>query len=99
MKGSASFIFLRNTSLGTVKDGVVIGLLNPGLVDTRGLTKLGPDDPVPNDFAQIVKLIRSGAIELISPEESVAGMIKLIESLTSEQSGDFLNYDGESMPW
>ena len=35
----------------------------------------------------------------LSPEESVAGMIKVIDRLTPEQSGEFLNWNGASLPW
>ncbi|MBS94724.1 MAG: hypothetical protein CL799_09830, partial [Chromatiales bacterium] len=69
------------------------------LVDTRGLGKIGPDDPVPEDFKQIVKLIRAGVLKLTTPEESVRDMRALIDGLTPEQSGVFLNADGKAMPW
>ena len=69
------------------------------MVDTRGLSDIGPNDPVPEDYAQIVKLIRAGVIQLTPPEQSVAAMIELIDSLTPEQSGVFLNFDGQVMPW
>ena len=46
-----------------------------------------------------VKLIRAGVIQLTPPEQSVAAMIELIDSLTAEQSGVFLNFDGQVMPW
>ena len=54
---------------------------------------------MPEDYAQIVKLIRAGVIELTTPEESVATMKSLIDGLTMEQSGVFLNFDGQIMPW
>lgn len=33
------------------------------------------------------------------PEESVAGLTKVLEGLTPEDSGKFLNYEGEVLPW
>jgi len=97
-KAAAHFL-MHNLALELRPDGIVVGLLNPGLVDTRGLSQIGPDDPVPEDFAQIVKLIRAGAIELTSPQESVTAMIELIATLEVEQSGVFLNFDGQPVPW
>ena len=96
---AALHFLAHNLALELANDGVVVGLINPGLVDTRGLADIGPDDPVPEDYAQIVKLIRAGAIELTTPQESVAAMRTLIDSLTLEQSGVFMNFDGKPLPW
>ncbi|OJT03281.1 hypothetical protein TRAPUB_6149 [Trametes pubescens] len=35
----------------------------------------------------------------LTPEKSVSGIIKVITTATSEDSGKFLRYDGESVPW
>ena len=96
---AAQHFLMHNLALNLAAENIIVGLLNPGLVDTRGLAKIGPDDPVPEDFVQIVKLLRSGVLTLITPEESVTAMIKLINELTPEQSGVFLNYNGETLPW
>jgi NAD(P)-dependent dehydrogenase (short-subunit alcohol dehydrogenase family) len=96
---AASHFLMHNLSLELADEGIVVGLINPGLVDTRGLGKIGPDDPVPEDFKQIVKLIRAGVLKLTTPEESVRDMRALIDGLTPEQSGVFLNADGKAMPW
>lgn len=34
-----------------------------------------------------------------TPQESVAGMLKVIASVKPEDSGKFFNYDGEVLPW
>ncbi len=78
---------------------MLVGLINPGLVDTRGFAEIGADEPVPEDYRQIVAMIRSGQLQLSTPEEAVAQMIPLIEDLTPEQSGTFLNADGQILPW
>ena len=36
---------------------------------------------------------------LIEPEESVQGILKLITSVTSKDSGRYLRYNGEEIPW
>jgi len=96
---AAMHFMMHNLARELVDEGIVVGLINPGLVDTRGLTGLGPDDDVPDDFKQIVNLINAGVIELTQPEESVRGMLTLIDELTLEQSGVFLNFDGQVIPW
>ena len=96
---AALHFLVHNMSLELAGEGIIVALLNPGLVDTRGLAAIGPDDPVPDDYAQIVKLIRAGVIELTPPPVAVAAMIELIANLTPEQSGVFLNYDGQVLPW
>jgi len=96
---AAAHLLMHNLSLQLADEGIVVGLINPGLVDTRGLADIGPNDPVPEDFVQIVKLIRAGVIELTPPEEAVAAMIPLIAGLTPQQSGVFLNFDGQTIPW
>ena len=40
-----------------------------------------------------------GAAALISPAESVAGMRRVIAGVTPAQSGAFLDYRGEPIPW
>ena len=96
---AAQHFLMHNLALELAQENIIVGLVNPGLVDTRGFANIGPDDPVPEDFVQIMKLIRAGAIELITPAESVTALIDLIDSLTAEQSGVFLNYDGKTLPW
>ena len=59
--------------------GVIVGILDPGLVDT--------------DQAKTVPL------EKMPPEVSVAAMIEVIDNFDSENSGSFIQYDGEAVPW
>ncbi|HJO11982.1 MAG: short-chain dehydrogenase [Gammaproteobacteria bacterium] len=40
-----------------------------------------------------------GPNALISPSTSVSGMLQVIDGLTLEQSGCFINYDGTEIPW
>jgi NAD(P)-dependent dehydrogenase (short-subunit alcohol dehydrogenase family) len=96
---AALHLLMKNVALDVADEGILVGLINPGLVDTRGFADIGPDDPVPEDFKQVVKLLRSGALTLSTPEESVGKMIVLIDNLSPEQSGVFLSADGQKMPW
>ena len=95
----ALHLLMKNVALQLAEQGVTVGLINPGLVDTRGFAKIGPDDPVPDDYKQVVALIRSGALELSTPAEAVAELISLIDELAPQQSGIFLNVGGETLPW
>lgn len=92
-------MLMRGVALDVAPRGIVVGIVNPGLVDTRGILALKPGDPVPDEFVPVMPLIRSGALKLITPAESVAAMIRLIEKMTPQQSGTFLNYDGTPLPW
>ncbi|MEE8348724.1 MAG: SDR family oxidoreductase [Acidobacteriota bacterium] len=38
-------------------------------------------------------------IQAMSPEESVLGLIDVIESLGPDNAGSFLSFDGEAVPW
>jgi NAD(P)-dependent dehydrogenase (short-subunit alcohol dehydrogenase family) len=92
-------LLMHNLALDVAKRGILVGLINPGLVDTRGIMQLKPGDPPPEEFAALMPLIRSGRIRLITPEESVSAMLRLIDGLAPAQSGVFLNYDGQTLPW
>ncbi|KAJ8455726.1 hypothetical protein ONZ51_g12354 [Trametes cubensis] len=46
-----------------------------------------------------VKTEMGGEGALIEPEESVQGILKLITSATSKDSGRYLRYNGEEIPW
>jgi NAD(P)-dependent dehydrogenase (short-subunit alcohol dehydrogenase family) len=46
-----------------------------------------------------VKTDMGGPSALITPTESVTGMRKVINVLTSADSGKFLSYDGRTVPW
>lgn len=40
-----------------------------------------------------------GAQAALTPQESVAGLVRVIDALTPEQSGHFIAYDGGEPPW
>lgn len=92
-------LLMKNVALQLVDDDVLVALINPGLVDTRGFAQMSKDDAVPEDYKQIVELIRTGVLKLSTPEEAVGQMIPLIEELAPDQSGVFLNADGQPLPW
>ncbi|MCL4722473.1 MAG: SDR family oxidoreductase, partial [Gammaproteobacteria bacterium] len=96
---AALHLLVRNLALDLQPRGITVGLVNPGLVDTRGLLDLAPGDPGPADLAHLVSLVRAGHVPMVRPAESVAGMLQLIDAWTPETAGVFLNYDGAPLPW
>ncbi len=46
-----------------------------------------------------VRTDMGGPNAMYSPEESISGMRKVIEGLTAETSGAFINHTGETVPW
>ena len=46
-----------------------------------------------------VRTDMGGSNARLSTEESVAGMIEVIDDLTSEDAGRFLTYDGQELSW
>ncbi len=46
-----------------------------------------------------VKTDMGGPNARLTPAESIAGMIKVIDGLTAQDSGEFFNHNGERMPW
>ncbi len=79
--------------------GIIVGLLNPGMVDTKGLLDLKPGDPVPEVFVPLLSQIESGALKLARPADAVAKVAKLIDSLDAEKAGRFWDVDGQELPW
>ena len=92
-------LIARNLGQYLAPSGVLVALINPGLVDTRGVLDRKPGDPVPEEFADIMPLIEKGVIQLQSPQEAVADMLVRIDGLTADDVGKFLNADGRELPW
>lgn len=63
------------------KEGILVGLIAPGMVDT--------------DLLRASGFTGRG----ITPEQSVRGMIKVIDEMTLESNNRVVNYDGKIIPW
>jgi NAD(P)-dependent dehydrogenase (short-subunit alcohol dehydrogenase family) len=96
---AALHLIARAMALDLAPRGIRVGLVNPGLADTRGLLRLGPDEQPPEDLAPVLALVRAGVIQLITAEEAVRGMIRVIDRLDADTAGQFFNYDGTIVPW
>jgi len=86
------------------EENILVSLINPGLVDTRGFLDLNLDEPIPKKFASMVpktffQMLRDGRYKMITTHESVEKMIRYIDDLSVESESFFVNNDGTPMPW
>ena len=95
---AALHIMMRILANNLAKSDVIVTLVNPGIVDTQGLLDLAPED-IPEDFADTMQAVEMGIVTMQTPDVSVAGLISVIDGLTKKQSGEFLSYDGSTVPW
>ncbi|MFT4551895.1 MAG: NAD(P)-dependent dehydrogenase (short-subunit alcohol dehydrogenase family) [Chlamydiales bacterium] len=86
-QGGGSYLYRSSkAALNAVIKSISIDLKNQGVI----ATVLHPG---------WVKTDMGGPNALISPEESIQGMCKVIDQLTLEKSGKFFRYDGNEIPW
>ncbi|ROZ88029.1 SDR family oxidoreductase [Gordonia sp. OPL2] len=77
----------KNLSIDLGKRGIAVQALHPGTVNT---TLLDVMDPSVKEQAKSV---------LVTPEESAAGLIEVLDGLTLETAGRFQRTNGEFLPW
>jgi NAD(P)-dependent dehydrogenase (short-subunit alcohol dehydrogenase family) len=81
-------MIIHTLGFETTKKGVIVAAISPGSVDTK---------PVKGELGFGTNFKQPGVIQ---PAESVAGIIRVIDSLTPAQNGLFLDYkDGRVIPW
>lgn len=76
---AAANMLMRTLARDLAEQGLVVGILSPGVVSTD--------------------MNRNLDYPMITPEESAAGLVRVIAGLTAERSGAFIAYDGEELPW
>ena len=101
---AALHLAVHNLYHELISENVMVSLINPGLVDTRGFLDLKPEDPIPEELTKMVpetliRMIQEGKIPMITTYESVTKMMSYIEDLTIETKPLFVNCDGTPMPW
>ncbi len=78
-------MYMYTLAFETPKKGVILTLLSPGQVNTMEDSERYKGIKIPNT---------------IETDESVSKMLKVIDGLTPEDNGKFLNYeDGSVVPW
>jgi short-subunit dehydrogenase len=85
-------------------ENIIVSLINPGMVDTRGFLDLKLGDPIPEHLTKMVpitliKMIQEGKIPMITSLESVQNMMQYIDQLSIDTKPLFVNCDGTPMPW
>ena len=88
-------MIMRLLAVDIAERDVIVGIIGPGSVDTRGVLKADPATLPPGTR----KRIASGKEMLLDPNETIGSMITLIDGLTLEDSGVFYNWEGEVLPW
>ncbi|MEO1930120.1 MAG: SDR family oxidoreductase [Gammaproteobacteria bacterium] len=101
---AALHLAVHNLYHELVSENIMVSLINPGLVDTRGFLDLKPDDPIPEELTKMVpevliRMIQEGKIPMITTYESVTQMMNYIDALTTDTKPLFVNCDGTPMPW
>ncbi|MBT5240628.1 MAG: SDR family oxidoreductase [Rhodospirillaceae bacterium] len=87
---------MRGTAMRLKEQGIAVAIFMPGAVDTRmlreavGLTQEEAEAATDYDYRRFQPL---------TTEESISQMIATLDALTLDRSGDFLNYDGSTIPW
>lgn len=80
-KAALNMMFV-NVADSVKKDGIVVVLLNPGLVDTQGM------------LTEMNEKMNMG-LDLTLKEDSIAGMIEVIDNTTMENSAVVFQYTGK----
>ena len=101
---AALHLVVHNLYHELASENIIVSLINPGLVDTRGFLDLKPDDPIPEELTKMVpeiliRMIQEGKIPMITTYKSVTQMMKYIDDLTIDTTPLFVNCDGAPMPW
>jgi len=80
-------MILRNLAMDLQSDGIAVIALSPGVVNTYG-TETNHDAMSPE--------MRQSMTDI---DTSVGGMIRVVDGLTLEKSGNWYRFDGAAIPW
>ena len=72
--------------------GVIVGIIGPGTIDLEGYLDADPET-LPQD---VRTRIERG---MIIPRDTFGSIVSVIDCLTLEDSGLFLDWTGEVIPW
>jgi len=84
---------MKNYSVYLKPKGGIVSIMAPGTVDTQDY--MNADDPstVPRNYQMMMKAGR------LVPRTAINDMIDLIDGLTMSDTGVYLQWDGEVLPW
>ncbi|MEM7705854.1 MAG: SDR family oxidoreductase [Pseudomonadota bacterium] len=89
---------MYNLSLQLAQRDVLVGLINPGNVDTRGILDMTPET-APPEFQMAVKMVAEGKLKPQRTPDAVKNLIGIIDGMSMQDSGRFIDYTGETLPW
>lgn len=89
---------MHNLALQLSKRDITVGLINPGMVDTRGVLDM-TEETAPPEYLPMVKMLASGQMTTQRTTDAVANLIRIIDEMTRKDSGRFINHDGQTIPW
>lgn len=96
---SALHNMVRGLHLHLRDEGITVGLLEPGVVDTQGFRDVRPGEPAPYGLDHVVELVRQGKLTLADPADAVKGLRLLIAGMTPDDGGILTRVDGAILPW
>ncbi|OJT11404.1 hypothetical protein TRAPUB_12069 [Trametes pubescens] len=106
-KGSTKKILHISSTCGSIGSADQLGVIVAGYSMTKSALNMlaykqkleRPDLTVITLCPGAVKTDISGGVGELEPPESVAGLLKVIISATPADSGKYLRYNGETIPW
>ncbi|OJT11405.1 C-factor [Trametes pubescens] len=106
-KGSMKKILYISSTCGSLGSADEMGVVMAGYSMTKSALNMlaykqkleRPDLTVITLCPGSVKTDMSGEYGIIEPHESVAGLLKVIISASAADSGKYLRYNGETIPW
>ncbi|EIW54648.1 NAD-P-binding protein [Trametes versicolor FP-101664 SS1] len=106
-KGNTKKILHISSTCGSVGSADQLGVMVAGYSMTKSALNMlaykqkleRPDITVITLCPGAVKTDMSGGVGDIEPPESAAGLLKVITSATAADSGKYLRYNGETIPW
>lgn len=90
---------MRKLSTDMKERGITVGLVTPGFVDTMGFADGTFSPERQPDFVWLYDLYQKGFAKPVATEEAVARLIPFILAITPDQSGVWLNLEGDVVPW
>ncbi len=84
---------MRNYAIYLKPKGGIVSIMAPGTVDTQDYMNAEDPSTVPKNYQMMMKAGR------LVPRTAINDMIELIDGLTVEDTGVYLQWDGEVLPW
>ena len=90
---------VRGLHLNLSPEGITVGLLEPGVVDTQGFAQIAPGEPAPYGMDMVVQLLREGVLSMATPAQAVTALRGIIADMTPERGGVLTATDGSVISW